>query len=171
MSGARPGSTASDAGLENRVNLRAILHHFPGALEARRHQECLSGPEGTALTTRALQHYPPGRHHAQLVFTVTDPPLTARGRPAPAEELLARVGEEVTHFEPRSPGQQPICGGFGYFRVHNAVESHDGGSVHCRAAQMVMPGNSSANVRRGPHPRRTFNAQAREASHGWQPGR
>src|SRR5580692_11670517 len=130
MSGAGSAAAESAARLENRVDLRAVLDHLPGALESRRHHKRLAGAEAAALAAHALQYHPAGGHHAQLVLTVADLPLAARGRPAPAEELLTWIGEIVAHLESRLAYQQPVRRGFGSFRVHRSVESDDRSTAH-----------------------------------------
>src|SRR5215831_10742855 len=52
--------------LEDRVDLAAVLDHFPGAGEPGRYQECIAGAEAHALAGRALDDDPSSGHHAQL---------------------------------------------------------------------------------------------------------
>src|SRR5215469_8761958 len=83
--------------LEDGVDLGAVLDDLPGAAETGRDQEHIAGTEAAALAARVLDHYLPGSHDAQLVLGVAHTPFSARGRPAPGEELLARVTEIIAH--------------------------------------------------------------------------
>src|SRR5690242_7258859 len=97
--------SASAARLEDRVDLAAVLHHFPDTAEAGRHHERIAGTEAGTLAALVLDHHAPGGHDAQLVLGIAHAPFAARRRPAAGEELLARVAEVVAHLQLRRPRQ------------------------------------------------------------------
>src|SRR6185295_11518527 len=81
------------ARVEYRVELGAILEHFPRAGEARRHHESFSRTELPAFARKIFQCHPSARQGAELRFRILDAPLAARARPDAGVELLARVAE------------------------------------------------------------------------------
>src|SRR5262249_38093304 len=101
------GRARSGAGLEDRVDLGAVLQHFPGADEAGGDHEGIARTEGCALPVCALDDDTSLRHDAQLVLRIAHAPLAAARRPAPGEELLRGIAEEVAHLELRLTGAPP----------------------------------------------------------------
>src|SRR3984893_678202 len=162
---------ASAACFEYRVDLRAVLYDFPGADKAGGDHERVPRSEAAALAAGALNGDTPRGHHAQLVLGVTHAPFAAARRPAAGEELLAGVGEEIAHQQLWCAADQALRRQFGHLSFHPSVQGNDG-SAHERAAQVLMPGNSSANARRGPaFPRRAWLAPLTRPGHGGEPGR
>src|SRR5579859_689910 len=160
----------SAARFEDRVDLAAVLEHLPGAAEAGRDHEGITRTEARALPGGTLDHDPAPRHDAQLVLGVAHPPFAARRGPAPGEELLARVRVEVLHAELGGAGDEALGRWFGDLRFQGAVEPDDGAAHEC-ATQVLVPGNSSAKMRRGlTCPRRPRLEPRRRPAHRSTPG-
>src|SRR5688572_24455019 len=80
---------------EDRVELAAILEHFPRAFEACGNHETVAGAERVRASGRGYDPHASLREMAKLRLGVLDAPLASSARPSPRKELLTRIGVVV----------------------------------------------------------------------------
>src|ERR1700685_167309 len=79
------------AGLENGVELAALLEDLPGAGKARWYDEAVAARKFQSLPRLAREHHATRKQMAELMFRVSHGPSPPGCRPNTGKELLRRI--------------------------------------------------------------------------------
>src|SRR5262245_66398582 len=88
---ARTAASGWSGRLEDRVELAAVLDHFPGAFESARHHEAVPGGELPHFAIHTGHAHASFSEMAELMLRITDTTLATRAGPHAGKEMNASI--------------------------------------------------------------------------------